>query len=199
MTINLESASTNSSRRNGRWTVGFSILTGSAMLALSSVGSAHAATELFLKWPNITGDSAVAGHVGEIQLQSYSQSVSNNDTAVPLTIKKSVCGQVVVTKTIDQSSTHFLGLVLNSARTQGPVVVTFVKPGELPQTYYTVTLRNVIVASVMQSDSPNDAVITETITMLAAQFSYSFRPQRSDGTFGPPVTFGWDCAANRAL
>lgn len=198
-TIILDSTSANLSCHSGRWTVGLSTLIGGVMLALSSVGSAHAATELFLKWPNITGDSATAGHVGEIQLQSYSQSVSNNDTAVPLTIKRAVCGQVVITKTIDRTSTHFLGFVLSSARTQGPVVVTFVKLGESPQTYYTVTLRNVIVASVTQNDSPSDAIITETITMLAAQFSYSFRPQLPDGTFGSPVTFGWDCAANRAL
>jgi type VI secretion system secreted protein Hcp len=198
MTINLESASTNSSRRSGRRTV--STLIGGAMLALNSVGHAQAAgTELFLHWPNIVGDSTVIGHVGDIQIQSYSQSVSNNDTAVPLTIKKAICGQVAITKPIDQSSTHFLGLVLNSARTQGPVTVTFVKPGSSPQTYYTVTLRNVIVASMTQNDGPNDAVITETITMVAAQFSYSFRPQRPDGTLGSPVTFGWDCANNRAI
>ena len=191
MTNNLES---------GRWTLGRSSLIGGVMLALSWVGSAHAAgTELFLRWPGISGDSNVVGHVGEIQLLSYSQSVSNNDTAVPSTMKKAICGQVVITKPIDKSSTHFLSLVLRSQRTQGPVIVTFVKPGSLQQTYYTVTLHNVVVASMTQNDSPNDASITETLTVLASQFSYSFRAQGTDGSFGPPVTFGWDCAANRAL
>jgi type VI protein secretion system component Hcp len=200
MTMNSQSASANTGRRRGRWALGRSALIGGVIAALSWVGAAQAATELFLKWPGIPGDSVVLGHRGEITLNSYSQSASNNDTVVPLAIRRSVCGQIVVSKLLDQSSPHFLGLVLEGKVTAGPVVVTFAKsaPAAGPQTYYTVTLNNVLVTSVSQNDSAGD-IVSETITLLAGRFSYSVLPQKTDGTAGVPVTFGWDCAANRAL
>ena len=194
-----EFASTNPSRISRRWTLVRSSLIFGAMLTLSWVGTAHAATDLFLRWPGIVGESAIPGHAGDIILKSYSQSASNADTAVPLVVGKSVCGQIVITKLIDQSSPHFLGLVLRGTPTTGPVIVTFAKAGLTEPTYYTVTLNNVVVTSVTQSDSTSGDIITETITLLAAKFSFAFRPQRPDGTFGAPVTFGWDCGTNRAI
>jgi hypothetical protein len=57
----------------------------------------------------------------------------------------------------------------------------------------------VLVTSIAQNDSAGADTITETMVLMASQFVFSFTPQLSDGRFGTPVSFGWDCAANRQL
>jgi hypothetical protein len=41
--------------------------------------------------------------------------------------------------------------------------------------------------------------ITETIVFAAGQFVFTFTPQLPNGSVGTPVSFGWDCVANRKL
>jgi type VI secretion system secreted protein Hcp len=169
-------------------------------LALSCAVPAHAATQLFLTWPGITGNSVAAGHVGDTDLLSYVQNASNTFSfgSGGGGAGKSICGQVTVTKHIDSTSPIFLGQVLSEKVTTGPVVITFAKTGE-PQdtTFYTVKLHNVIPTSITQSDSQTD-VLVETLVIMAQQFQFTFTPQLKDGRPGTPVTFSWDCRTGKA-
>jgi type VI secretion system secreted protein Hcp len=178
-------------------------LLGGVALSLSWGATAQAATDLFLTWPGIVGPSNVQGHLGDIELISYSQNASNTATVVGGTgtgagAGKAVCGEVTITKRIDSTSPIFLGKVLSGSPTAGPVTVTFAKSAQ-DTTFYTVSLRKVIATSITQSDSTGPERITETIVLLASQFVFTFTPQLPNGSFGTPVTFGWDCAANRQL
>jgi type VI secretion system secreted protein Hcp len=164
---------------------------------------AQAATDLFLTWPGIIGPSTVQGHVGDIELLSYSQNASN--TANPDSTGKggggkATCGQITITKRLDSTSPVFLGMVLSERFTAGPVTFSFVKAGTPKDpTFYTVTLHHVVPTKIMQSDSTGDDTITETIVLAASQFKFTFTPQLPNGSFGTPVSFGWDCATNRQL
>jgi type VI secretion system secreted protein Hcp len=163
---------------------------------------AQAATDLFLTWPGIVGPSTVQGHVGDIELLSYSQTASNtaNPDAGGGGAGKSTCGKITITKRIDSTSPVFLGMVLSGRVTAGPVTVTFAKSGnERDTTSYTVRLRDVVPTSITQSDSPGADTIIETIVLAARQFVFTFTPQLPNGSFGTPVSFGWDCATNRQL
>jgi type VI secretion system secreted protein Hcp len=174
-----------------------------AGLAFVLPTQAQAATDLFLTWPGIIGSSTVQGHVGDIELLSYSQNASN--TANPDSTGKggggkAICGQITITKRLDSSSPVFLGMVLSERITTGPVTVTFAKSGDAKDTtFYTVRLRDVFPTSITQSDSPGADTIIETIVLAARQFVFTFTPQLPNGSFGTPVSFGWDCATNRQL
>jgi type VI secretion system Hcp family effector len=174
-----------------------------AGLAFVLPTQAQAATDLFLTWPGIIGSSTVQGHVGDIELLSYSQNASN--TANPDSTGKggggkAICGQITITKRLDSSSPVFLGMVLSERITAGPVTVTFAKSGNARDTtFYTVRLRDVVPTSITQSDSPGADTIIETIVLAARQFVFTFTPQLPNGSFGTPVSFGWDCATNRQL
>jgi type VI secretion system secreted protein Hcp len=189
-------------RVDRRRTLRLAALFGGVTLGLSWTATAQAATDLFLTWPGIVGPSTVQGHVGDIELTSYSQNASN--TANPgsagggARAGKAICGEITITKRIDSTSPVFLGMVLSGRHTAGPVTVTFAKSAQ-DTTFYTVSLRNVVPTSITQSDSPGPERITETIVFAASQFVFTFTPQLPNGSFGTPVTFGWDCAANRQI
>ena len=89
-------------------------------------------------------------------------------------------------------------MVLSGKVTQGPVTITFAKSAN-DATFYSVSLRNVIPTSITQSDDPGPGKITETIVLSASQFVFTFTPQLPNGSFGTPVTFGFDCAANKKI
>jgi type VI secretion system secreted protein Hcp len=161
----------------------------------------HAATDLFLAWPGITGSSTVPGFLGDIELLSYSQNASN--TANPDSkggTGKATCGQITVMKRVDSTSPVFLGMVLSEKFTAGPVTFSFAKSGnQKDPTFYTVTLHHVVPTSITQSDSSGADAIIETVVLAASQFKFTFTPQLANGSLGTPVSFGWDCAANRPL
>jgi type VI secretion system secreted protein Hcp len=184
-----------------RRTPRFALLLGSAALGLAWTATAHAATDLFLTWPGISGPSTVQGHVGDIELTSYSQTASNTGSSGGGGgggTGKAVCGEVTITKRIDSTSPIFLGKVLSGSRTDGPVTITFAKSAQ-EATFYTVKLRNVFVTSITQSDDPGPGKITETIILSATQFLFTYTPQLPNGGVGTPVTFGFDCALNKTF
>jgi type VI protein secretion system component Hcp len=147
-------------------------------------GPAYAEMQLFLTWPGVTGPSIVAGHVGDIPLTSYSQNASNNGGIA--------CGQVAITKQIDQTSPRFLGMVLTS-KTAAQATVTFAQQtATTTTTFYTVVLRNVFPTSITQSDNTNGTVV-ETILLSATAFAVEFIQQLPDGSTGARTRFAFDC------
>jgi type VI protein secretion system component Hcp len=178
-----------------------SLVLGMARLAS---GTEAAATDLFLTWPGIFGNSQALDHKGDIELISYSQNASGPAGTGPKAIPAS-CGQITIRKQVDSTSPVFLGMVLSGQVTTGtpaPVVFTFAKPtgntgGLTP--FYTVTLRNVVPTSITQSDSQGDDTIVETIILSASQFVFTFTPQLPTGASGTPISFGFDCAADKPL
>lgn len=175
-----------------------SVLLG-ATLALCCIASADAAqptttttTSILLKIAGITGTSQIPGHVGEIILSGFSTSDIN--TGPSAGGGKAVCGQVTITKTIDQTSPQFLRLVLTGVSTPGATVTFQSSDGKTtPSDFYTIDLREIFVTSVAQTDIQADKV-TETIVLQARQFQFNFFPNN-----GTPVVFGWDCAASKQL
>jgi len=103
-----------------------------------------------------------------------------------------VCGQVTITKLVDQSSPTFLKAVLG-LQTFPDMTITFSEEsGTTPFTYYTVELANVTATSITQSDNTTN-IITEQIVLSASQFRFTFFGQKPDGTASPPVFFNFDC------
>jgi type VI secretion system secreted protein Hcp len=177
-------------------------LLGGIALGVSGAVPAQAANELFLTWPGIIGPSTVQGHVGDIELTSYSQNASNTaslgsaGTGAGAGAGKAICGEVTVTKRIDSTSPIFLGMVLSGKVTPGPVTVTFAR-GAQDNTFYSVSLRRVLPTSITQSDSTGPDKLTETIVFSATEFVFTYTPQLPNGSVGTPVTFRFDCTTNK--
>lgn len=167
--------------------------------------AAPAAGDIFLMLDGIPGESTDAKHKGEIDVLSYSQSFTNpasasERSAVGASAGRVNCGDVKVTKEIDRSSPSIIGAVATGKHIP-KAVITFRKAGENLIEYYKVTLTDVLIDSINQIDASalDSARILERISISSSRFEFEYRPQKADGSVGEAVTFGWDCAANRAF
>ena len=176
------------------------LLAGMVAAGAAAPVAAPAADDVFLKIPGILGESTDSKHKDEIVLLSYSQSFTNPVTGGGAAAGRVNCGAVKVTKVVDKSSPLLIAGVATGTH-YASAVITFRKAGEQPVEYYTVTLSDVLLDAITQTDaSPADATtILERVSMSAAKFRFEYRPQKADGSIGTAVTFGWDCEANKRL
>ena len=183
-------------RRAGRR---IALLACAAGLTIGSAVAAHA-TQLYLNFPGVVGDSVDSHHAREVVLTGFSATDTLNLAAnnTGRAAGRPTCGQVTVTKLIDRASPQLLALLFTGRTTQGPVVISFENVTESGAVdYYQVALNNVVVDNISQSDSTSD-VVKETVQLRATQFVWTFKAQTGDGSV-TPVKFGWDCATNRQL
>ena len=163
------------------------------VLAFICATPAYADTRIWLNAFNIVGPSQVVGHVGDIPLTSYSQNASNGGVPARGGVTGSVCGQVTITKLVDNTSPIFLGQILKASLIPRLTITFEQQNGTTVFPYYTVVLETVLPTSMTQSDSTTD-IITEQIVLSAQVFRFKFDGQNPDGSLGQPVSFGFDCA-----
>jgi type VI secretion system secreted protein Hcp len=191
----------NSKVARGRNSAVASILLASVMAAVPL--SAAAVDDMFLKLRDIRGESGDPDHRFEIELLSYTQSMTGPFArgATSAAAGKAVCGMLTIVKYVDAASPDLVLSALNG-RHIPEAVITFRRPGPKPFEYYKVTLEDVIVTEVEQNDSklnfPNPAPpsATEKVTLMARRFRYEYTAQdpRTGGKAGQPKA-GWDCVA----
>ena len=179
------------------------LLAGMVAAGAATPIAAPAADELFLRIAGIQGESQSKGHEGDINLLSYSQSFTHPAVAGGAgggsATGRTNCGEVRVTKVVDRSTPALISRVVTGKHIQ-KAVITFRKSGEQAFEYYTVTLTDVVFTAITQSDASGDsATILEQLSMSAARFKFDYKPQKADGSAAGTLSFGWDCAANKAL
>ena len=182
---------------------------GGLLLAVSlatAAPMAAAVDDIFLRLEGVQGESLDAVHKGEIELLSYSQALTGAYArGVPVGTPgsasgKTTCGPVTITKFVDRASPQLMLLVANGKHLPRGVVA-FRRPGQPPAEYYRVTLDEVIITEVEQTDTrvsvPNPAPprAIEKVSMIARRFTWEYLMQGPDGKPGRiPTT--WDCALN---
>jgi type VI secretion system secreted protein Hcp len=178
--------------------VGRPLLAGAIAAGAAAPGGALA--DVFLKLTGIPGESTDAKHKGEIEILSYTQSFKN--PATPFgggggSAGKVECGEVTVLKNIDASSPGLIKSVTTGKRID-EAVLTFRTAGRAQFEYYKVTLKEVFITAIDQSDQQDPARIVERVQLTSATFKFEYRQQKGDGSLGSPVEASWDCKANRS-
>jgi len=169
-------------------------------IAAGAAAPVSALADVFLLLEGIQGDSTDASHKYEIDILTYTQSFKNS---VPDTTGggggtgKVTCGDVTVTKNIDKSSPLLIKAVTTGEHIK-KAVLTFRTVGKRDVEYYTVTMKDVLITSIDQTDQNNPARIFERVQINAAAFKFHFVPQDRAGAPGTPVEFEFDCKANKA-
>lgn len=166
---------------------------------------AAAADDIFLKLDGINGESADGRHPREIEILSYTQTMSGpfakNGTAnTGAAAGKPVCGPVTVMKYVDVSSPDLVLNALNG-RHIPRAVFTFRRLGKDALEYYKVTLEDVIVLEVEQSDTklnfPNPAPprALEKVSLIGRRFLFEYTATMATGASGGRPKSGWDCVS----
>jgi type VI secretion system secreted protein Hcp len=157
-----------------------------AAVLVSPFTARAAGFDAFLEIDGIEGESTKPGHVGEIDIESFSWSVKKTNAAAGPTLS-----EFVIAKKVDKSSPK-----LFEACAQGQpiptVTLTCRKAGTTQPQYYTVTFEECLVSSYQSGGSSGDDRPTESISFNYTKITFTYQPQDANGVpTGPPVIGRW--------
>jgi type VI secretion system secreted protein Hcp len=165
------------------------------VFALASTVPAIAAINVYLIVDGIQGTSTT--RAGAIDLQSFSVGVSNASSTTARAgstgqiAAKPDCSDLSVMKQLDAASPPLIGAAL-TGQTIKTVKVIYTKPSADAQVdFFTLTLGNVKITSVQESGS--NETPEESISFSAQTYTFSFIPQKPDGSPGAAITAGGTC------
>jgi type VI secretion system secreted protein Hcp len=75
--------------------------------------------------------------------------------------------------------------------------IYIIKTGADPLEYIVIKMENVSVASVMAGGKQDYGLTTETVSLKFGRVTFSYTPQKPDGSPDATVEFRWDLVKNR--
>jgi len=149
----------------------------------------------------IKGESTVDGYKDKVELLSYSHGVAMQITG-DQSNQKRTSGKpnhqdFTVTKYIDISSCKLIDTCNNG--TVIPEVKIFVlqKEGEANNPYITYDMKNVVISSVSVGGGGGGKP-QETVTLNYASMTWTYKPQKVEGTVSGQDSAKWSLATNKA-
>lgn len=151
------------------------VVAGTCAFAVSSASAA-----IFLFIPGVPGQSVDSHHANWIDLNSFQIGVANR-----------VCSGITVTKQIDSSSPVLSTAALLGA-TYPSMTLDFTTTTDVGRrSYLTYELSNVTVTQIAQASGGE--LISESVSVFATTLTVTYKPQRPNGSEGPPVTYTLNC------
>ena len=146
-----------------------------SMLLVVALGPSLASADIqaFMKIPGVAGESTNEQHKGEIDLLSYSQSVTPS-------VGDGACFKVTVVKNLDRTSPVFAAFVALEKVLM--VTITLAQTGANPRDIFTAVLENTIITSVELVEVDGTPLPTERLTLQPTRARISFVPQKPDGS-----------------
>lgn len=159
------------------------------------------AVDMFLKFAdaaNIKGESTDKTHTKQIDVLSWSWGLSNSGTTHTGGGggggKVSV-DDIQVTKYIDSSSHALIDACATGKHI--PNAWLYVrKAGGTPLEYVILELTEVLITAVSTGGSGGEDRLTETVSLNFAKYSFSYVPQKADGTGDTALTAVYNIAQN---
>ncbi len=155
------------------------------------------ASDIFINL-GIKGESTDGKHKGEIDVLSWSWGVSQTGTSHGgggSGAGKANVQDLSFTKPIDKSSP----LLFQMCCTGAPIAtatLTCRKAGGSPLEYIVITLTQAIITSVSPSGDRGSDVLTETVTLNFTSYTYTYTPQKPDGSGDAALTKGFNMGSN---
>ena len=136
--------------------------------------------------PNVTGQSVVSHHTGDIDLTGFNWSLSNPFVSVGQNSNPTF-SDVTVTKLVDSSSPILASAcAIHTSYTSAAIYcTTTINSSSLD--FYTVTLGNCTVTGVTVNSQSSSGPLTETITLHFTTIQWTYVPV-SNGTAQTPIT-----------
>lgn len=156
------------------------------------------AVDITLKIEGVEGESVIDGHEGEIDVlawswgmsQSGSMHVGGGGGSGKVNVQ-----DVSITKYVDKASTNLLRTCCNGEHLS-EAVLTVRKAGKEPIDYVSITMKPVIITSVSTGGSGGEDRLTENVTLNFATVTYSYTPQKEDGSADSAMDLTWNIEKN---
>ena len=162
------------------------------------------AGDLFIKLGDITGESKSDGHVGEIEIMSWSWGSTQSGSTRGIsgsTAGKVNCQDLTFTKLLDTATPNIVNAVCMG--TAFPLATLICEKsagnGKKPVQYLKIKLKDVLVSSHAIGGSQGSDTHTETITLNFSAVETTYTPMNADGTpgAGKPVAYNVVTGVNK--
>lgn len=158
------------------------------------------ASDFLLEIEGIKGESAVKGHEGALDIESFSFGVSNPGSFAGG--GGGGAGKVSVqdfhfTTRISKASPVLFTRCATGEHIKKAVLYVRKAGGDQQQDYYTVTLSDLLVSSYQNGGSEGADVPVDQFSLNYSKIEIVYLPQNPDGSRGEPVTGGFDFGAAR--
>jgi type VI secretion system secreted protein Hcp len=166
--------------------------------------------DYFLKLDGIDGESQDQKHKNEIDVMSFSWGEKQTGTAYQgggMGSGKVQMNDFTFTMTVNKASPKLLLNCANGAAIK-TAILTCRKAGKDQQEYYKITMTDLLVSSYVTAGGYQTGAIagevelpvpTDNISLNYSTISFSYSPQKADGTLDGAITAGWNLKANVAL
>jgi type VI secretion system secreted protein Hcp len=158
------------------------------------------AVDMLIKIGDVTGESAIDGKKGWIDVLSWSFGASQAGSSAGGSGSGSGKVQVqdlTFTKYTDKATPTLLGMVCDGTHTDKVQLVIRKAGGKAPVEYLKVELGQVLVSSLTTGGSGGQDRLTETITLNFAKVKMEYTPQTDKGAADASVVAGWDLSIGK--
>ena len=161
------------------------LVAGAVASALCGANVAAAAVDMFLKVDGIPGESVDDKHKGEIDILSFGWEVSPKSGDLVGRTAKVCAHDIAFVKNVDKASPLLVSnAVMGNLIPKATLSVR--KAGEKQQEFMIIELSSVLVSSVNHSVNGSSSQL-ETFTLNFASATFTYKPQRADGSLDTPV------------
>jgi type VI secretion system secreted protein Hcp len=148
--------------------------------------------DCYLKLDGIKGEAVQKDHKDEIEIVNWNWDVNNPSCTVGSgsSVGKGTPGFVSLSKNYDSASPTLAKYCANGKHFT-TATLSMAKSGEGQQTFLTVTLKEVFIASV-GVNATKGGDVSESVSISYGDIEFAYKPQKADGSMGGDVKFGWD-------
>jgi len=160
--------------------------------------------DMFLKLGDIKGESKVDGHLGEIELMSWSWGATQSGSTrgiSGLTAGKVNVQDLTFTKLLDTATPNHIGAVCSGQAYPTATLICEKSSGngKKPVQYLKISMKDVLISSYAVGGSGGSDTHTETITLNFGAVQTAYTPMKPDGTPDATIQSGWDIVAGKKL
>ncbi len=158
-------------------------------------------SDFFIKIDGIDGESEAEKHKKEIDVLSWSWGTSqggNMHVAGGGGAGKAAVGDLSFVKYVDSAS-HLIWIKCCTGKHIKEATLTCRKAGDNPQDYLKVKLEDLLISSVSTGGSAGEAILTESVSLNFAKVTYSYWPQKIDGTLDAEKKAGYDVKGTKEM
>ncbi len=160
-----------------------------------------AAVDYFIKFDGIKGESADVKHKDEIDVESWTWGETNSGGSAPG--GGGGAGKVSMQDFQFVMRLNRASPALMRACATGQHIKTATlsarKAGKGQQEYLTFKFRDVLISSFQTSGSEEMPVPTDSVSFSFAKLEVEYKPEKSDGSLGSAVDFGYDLKTNKSF
>jgi type VI secretion system secreted protein Hcp len=173
------------------------------MPALATVPGARGLGDYFLKLDGIEGESLDSKHKGEIQLDSYSfsvtQSVAYDHSGGGLAAGKSALHDLKIIKRTDKATAKLFAYCASGQHVPKATLIAR-RAGKDQQEYLKIVFTDLLVSKVdIAAHAKESHIPMDDVSFNYSKIEIEYKEQKPDGSLGGSVKAGYDVKENKVI